>query len=240
MKSLIFLFFFFFFFTSFKRMFEGFLMFGFVCGVFGAMSVLHLLFNVKTQKAHRVCCVLHHLLVASLGVFASKEACLFGLLLEFGFEISDTLWTVLTNLSWTGLPKSAVFIHHVLSAFLEAVVITFVISDDSFPFEAVSPFLVILIGSGAVDLIWAKLLDFPRYSTQQYIATAIYTFIFFSLRIVWFWTASMNLMHEISGPQSLVILSRVMFGVFLLYHLLLGTGIVFAWKHGGKMPEKKQ
>jgi hypothetical protein len=56
-------------------------------------------------------------------------------------------------------------------------------------------------------------------------------FFFLYVRVFWFWHASMDFLNRV---PSLAVVARIALAVFSLYHLLLGVGIVFAWKNGGQ------
>lgn len=193
----------------------------------------------KKKSLRRVCTCVHHIVVASMGLLGSRTACIVGLMLEFGFEIVDSCWTLFGGSSWTGLPGVAVYVHHILSASLELVALQHVMSG-TVSFVVVAPFLCIFIGSGALDLCWAKLLVFPRHSAKQWIVTSIYTLGFVYLRLFWFAKQSLLLLTVVwELPGFVKVIVHAMVIVFSLYHALLGIGIIFAWRHGGRLPDKK-
>jgi hypothetical protein len=203
----------------------------------GAMVVGSKL-GLRSKETRRVFTLFHHILVACLGAWNTSLSCVTALQLELGFEVSDTIAALAFGGSWTGLPPTAVFVHHAISAALEGLILT-QISSGSLSFSLVSPFLLIFIGSGALDLCWAKILVFERHSTKQWIATVLYTACFLYLRFFLFLKHSVLFLYEVTSPPMLVVVTRIAFVVFALYHLLLGVGIFFSYKHGGRLPEKK-
>ncbi len=204
-----------------------------------AMVVAHAV-GLGDKQSRRAFTVLHHIIVAGIAVLSrSRLVCVTALVLEVGFEVSDTVSTVLGHGSWTGLPGVAVYVHHVFSAALEIATLGLLL-DDTLSFDRVAPFLFIFIGSGATDLCWAKILTFERHTTRQWLATTLYSAVFVYLRVVLFVSEGLSLLSTMSSPTSFVILAHVSFVIFCTYHALLGIGIAFAWRNGGRLPEKAE
>ncbi len=204
------------------------------------MYVASACLGLRSKEGHRVFCVLHHVVVASLALMSrSRAVTVAALALELGFEVSDSFFCLFGEGSWTGLPGAAVYVHHVLSAALEALAMGLVLVD-SLEGDRIAPLFFCLIAAGAADLCWAKLFVFPRNSVAQWTATIAYSLSFAYLRVFRFWREGMSLLAATSSlPRMVGVIAHAAFVLFCLYHALLGIGILAAWRHGGRLPEKK-
>lgn len=215
-----------------------------IVGVAGLMGLFYAA-GCKSQFARRIWCVFHHLLTALLAAASLSRHSLtlftVALLLEIGFEISDSLWA-LFGLGWTGLRGFPLFLHHGLSAAL-GLYFFLLVEQDVVAFQVVAPFIVIFVGGGASDLFWAKVvpsLGVARYSTTQYAITAVYSLLFFYLR-GWMFVSNISIFfaHNVKMSTQLGVVSYVAVAAFGLYHLLLTIGVLASFKFGGRLPERK-
>lgn len=203
-------------------------------GVGGGMFLLFHVLGMKSLQQRRTWCVVHHVAVSLLALWGHPSA----LLLEVGFEVADTVWSA-CGAGWTGLRGFPVYMHHALSAAL-GLYFFHLVHVRLLVFSLVAPLLPVFVGGGACDLLWAKLLPTRRHSAAQYVATAIYSLCFLFLRCYLFLSHALPLLAALSSAAlSVRAVAYAAFVLFALYHSLLALGVAFAWKHGGRMPEKK-
>jgi len=200
--------------------------------------------KVVNEVAGGIVCITHHLAVtgAALRVMLSGESELIWpvLLLEVGFDVSDTIFALIPAVgSMTGMGPLPVSIHHCVALLLESAVL---INPGVVPASTIASMLVVLIGSGAVDMLVVRLLRHtPIYASKWMLPIAICQFgLFLASRLGLFSVEAFHTVRSVSthasGALRWSLYSAT--GLLTLFHLLLGTGMVFALRNGGRMPEK--
>jgi hypothetical protein len=110
------------------------------------------------------------------------------LLLELGFEIADTVWS-LWGLPWLGLHSAPLYIHHAVSVALELLLLDVLLEQGIVAPPHVARILIVEVGSGGIDLLCNKVL--PRvglrpHTAPQWIVATLYALWFVSVRVVLF------------------------------------------------------
>ncbi len=196
--------------------------------------------------ARQCSAVFHHLTVGALSAAFLADLVSFGtvsiaLLLELGFEIADTVFS-LAGSGWIGLHGAPLYLHHAVSIVLECLLLDLLLEYGTIVQPHIARILLVEVGSGGVDLLCSKVLPkwgLRPYSAPQWLVLGLYTAWFVGIRVVLFARSIPGFLGLVgwARPHLLWVWYAAVV-LFALYHALLAVGLVFVWRNGGKMPKR--
>jgi len=180
----------------------------------------------------------HHTIVAVGSAFCllRNDSALFQyiILFEAGFDVSDS-WNTARGGGLTGMHGVPLLLHHAVALILELVYLfTGIIS-----WQVCAAFCVILLGSGAIDLLMVKIIPHTPVHNSAYlwILCLLQFLVFLAFRVAYFLYQGLSVIvyawHS-SGLPVVIALSLCMV-LLTLYHALLGLGLWKSLKNGGKI-----
>lgn len=207
----------------------------------------------QKKMVKRSTVVLHHSIVAILSEYAryTDNESLFlkvPFLAEIGFDIVDSV-LALGNQSFTGMAGIPVIIHHSVALILEYV---FSFSSPAhISWRSAASMSTILLGSGAFDILIAKILPKTPFGkkpkngkrSKMFYCVAAQLAIFLGLRGYYFTSQSFHLVRSLPKRTNGFSWFRIEYagiGMMCLFHLLLGIGITATLFNDGYPPKPRR
>jgi len=206
----------------------------------------------REEMAKAVATITHHALVTAGSLY-----CLFSndssrlrdvLLLEIGFDVSDTVCALLSGNgikilgvegSFTSLPPVAVTMHHSVALVLDLLGLLFEEKDYIVPWRTAASLAAILLGSGALDLGMIRFVrNTPLWNSPKLFWVTLGQFLLFLVaRVGFFGVEGVKAIAQAKQRGNGWIFGGVTFSFVLLslFHLVLGTGLWKALKNGGRI-----